>query len=339
MTVKLVEKLKGKAWVRRLGYPAFFSLAFSGGIYLTFPYDQLRDRIVAEAERATGMEVEIGKVRLAGMSGLTLHGVAISDPASLAAAQAAAEAAAARAAAAAEGGEAEEAGAKEGEEAEEPVIKRVYLDSVTAKADLIALALGKRAFKFDIDAFGGDIHGRVVMGEEEQVFEAKARKIDFAQSPLQAFTGLDLAGNIDTIEIALRSPGADFSKADGTVEIHGADLVLNGGEVQMFELPQVALGALDGRLVFKEGSAEVEEFKLKGQDLEAEIVDTFIRLQPMLKNSSINGKLRFKPSEDWWNRNEMLKSAANFALPAAKDGWRTLTLYGPISSPRFRPQK
>src|SRR5690606_2655070 len=124
-----------------------------------------------------------------------------------------------------------------------------------------------------------------------------------------------------------------------TVEIHGEELVLNGGEVQMFELPQVALGALDGRIVFKEGTAEFEEFKIGGKDLEAEIADGTVRLQPILKNSSITGKLRIKPSDDWWNRNEMLKTAANFALPAGKDGWRTISLYGPISSPKFRPQR
>ena len=328
MSVKIFSR-PGKSWLRWLGYPAFFQLAFLAGIYLTFPYDELRDRIVAEAERATSMDVEVEKVRLRGISGLTLHGVLLADPA---AAEAAAEAA--------PPASAEEAGDEGAEPAAEalPEPKRIYVDRMSAKADLLALALGKRAFSFDADAFGGSLEGKVVLGEEEQVLTASVRGIDFAQTPLKAFAGLDLAGRLDEVQVDLRSPGNDFSKAEGTVRIRGEELQLNGGEVQMFELPQVALGTLEGRLEFKEGVGTIEEFKVAGSDLEAEI-DGSVRLQGGLRNSSITGKLRLKPSDDWWNRNEMLKTAANFALPAGKDGWRTISIYGLLGSPKFRPQK
>jgi type II secretion system protein N len=147
-----------------------------------------------------------------------------------------------------------------------------------------------------------------------------------------------MVGRIASMDIALRSPGGDFSKADGTVEINGEELALNGGEVQMFELPQIALGALQGRIEFKEGVADIEDLTIKGADLDARM-EGQLRLQPVLKNSSLTGKLRIKPSDDWWNRNEMLKTAANFALPAGNDGWRTLAIYGSVGSPKFRPQK
>ncbi|WP_373045549.1 type II secretion system protein GspN [Vulgatibacter sp.] len=326
MNVTILAKLKNKPWLRRLGYPAFFNAAFLGGIYLTFPYDQLRDRIVSEAEKATGYDVEIEKVRLAGVSGITLHGVDVGS------------------ADADEGTptlpvEGEAAAEGEGAEAPPPPApKKLHLDAVTAKADLLALAMGKRAVKFDVDAFGGSLRGKVVMGDEEQFFRARGRKIDFGQSPLKALAGLDLVGRIDTLDVELRSPGPDFSKADGTVEIKGEELNLNGGEVQMFELPAVALGTMNGRIEFKEGVADFEEFAIEGADLEAK-VDGNIRLSPVLSASSVTGKLRIKPSDDWWNRNEMLKTAANFALPAGKDGWRTISIYGPLSSPKFRPQK
>ncbi len=315
----ILARLKGKPWLRWVGYPAFFNLAFTGGIYLTFPYDQLRDRIVSEASRATGMEVEIDKVRLAGVSGLTLHDVVIGSDLDAGIPPAA---------------------VPEGEEAA-PVPAgppRLHLDSVTAKADVLALLTGKRAVKFDVDAFGGDLRGKVVMGDDEQIFTAKARKIDFSQSPLKDFAGLDLVGSVDSLTIDLRSPGQDFSKADGTVEIHGKELVLNGGEVQMFELPKIALGTLDGRIEFKEGVADFEEFVIKGDDLEARLEGN-MRLMPVIKQSSLTGKLRLKPSDDWWNRNELLKSAASFALPAGKDGWRTISVFGQIDKPNFRPQK
>lgn len=322
MSVNLLSRL-GKAPLRLLGYPLFFQLAFLAGIYLTFPYDQLRDRIVAEAEKATAMDVAIEKVRLSGVSGLTLHGLLLADPDSAAAAEASAAVA-------------EEA---EGEEAPPlPEPKRLYLDRVTARADLLALVLGRRAVRFDVDAFGGHLEGRLEMGDEEQVLTARATDLDFAQSPLKAFAGLDLAGRLEAIEVDLRSPGADFSRADGTIRVSGDELLLAGGEVQMFELPRVALGRLEGQLTFEKGVATFESFRLEGADLQAEIEGN-LRLQSSLRNSSLTGKLRLKPSDDWWNRNEMLKTAANFALPADKDGWRSISIYGLLGAPRFRPMK
>lgn len=318
--MKFFGRFNAKAWLRRAAYPAFFNLAFLAGIYLTFPYDTLRDRIVSEAERATKMDVAIDKVRLAGFSGIRLHGLQIADPA-------AAEMAATAAALA------------EGEEPTPlPQPKVLYLDSASARADMLGLVLGKRAFRFDVEAFGGTLDGRISMGEEEQHFELHARGIDFGQSPLQAFAGLDLAGRVDTLDLEVRSPGPDLGKANGALTIRGDGLQLNGGEVQMFELPQMALGSLEGEVKIEDGVASFDVFQIRGTDLEAEI-EGDVRLAGGMRNASINGKLKLKPSEDWWKRNEMLQAAANFALPAGKDGWRTVAIYGMLNSPKFRPQK
>lgn len=324
--MRLWNRLKGKAWTKWVGYPLFFNLAFTAGIYLTFPYDPLRDRIEAAARDGTGMEVEIEKVRLAGLTGLRLEGVELL-PERLA--QAAATAAAMEATGAAE----------EGQEAPRPEPPpRIRLDEVTAKAEVLSLLRGRKAVRFAVEAFGGEARGRLELGDEERAFRARMRDLDLAASPLRALAGLDVAGRVAEVRIDLRSAGKDFSKADGSIEIRGEGLLVNGGTVQMFDLPQIALGTLDARIVVDGGLATFERFQVEGPDVQAEIEGS-VRLQPVLTASSLSGKLRVKPSDDWWNRNQMLKTAADLALPANKDGWRNIGLFGPLSRPSFRPQR
>lgn len=340
--MNVIEKLRGKRWVRWIGYPLFFNLAFWAALHLTFPYDALRDRIVTEASRASGMKVEIGKVRLAGVSGITLKDVDLSKEGAEFAAAAAAEAAAGggEGAAPGEGAEAAAAaGAPEGAAAPAPAgPPKIHFDSVTAQADLFSLIRGKRALKFSAEAWGGELDGRMMMGEEESVLEARGSGIDLAKSPLKDLAGLDLVGTLDRLTIDLKSPGPDFSKADGEIAIDGKGLLLNGGEVQHFELPKIAMGELGGKIKVEKGNGTFDKLGLKGDDLEAQIEGT-LRLAPVFKQSSLNTKLKIKPSDDWWNKNEMLKTAANFALPADKNGWRVINVYGQIAHPNFRPQK
>lgn len=313
--MSVLEKIQGKRWVKWVGYPAFFNVAFLAGLHLTFPYDTLRDRMAGEARKATGMNVEIGKVRLAGVTGVKITDLALSQS-----------------------GSADYVVSNEDGAPPPAPPARIEIDSLTAKADVFALLSGKKAVKFAIDAWGGELNGRFVSSQDETVLTASAKGINLAQSPVQAFAGLDLEGTLDSLKVDLQSPGADFSQADGTIEIDGNGLLLNGGEVQQFELPKIALGALRGKITLAKGEGEFETFSIDGEDLEARI-DGKLRLAPAFSQSSLNGNLRLKPSDDWWNRNEMLKTAANFALPAKSDGWRVIAIYGQLGRPGFRPQR
>jgi type II secretion system protein N len=327
-----------RSWTRWLGYPAFFGAAFWLCLYATFPNDALRDRIAAEARQRLGTEVQIGSVRLAGISGVTLRDVSwVADDAAASAAPAAAAPAGENEKAEDEKaeGEAAPADAKPATPAHDG---RVVLDKVTAKAKLFSLLAGNQAFTLDIDAWGGNLSGVYEAGEENLTVRAKLTGVDLARSPLRALAGVDLAGKLSDVDLEITADGDDLTKANGSVTLKGEELQLQGGEVQGFELPAMALGTLDGAITVNNGKATFEKFELKGQDLQAEI-DGYVRLSSRLKFSTLSGKLRLKPSDAWWNKNEMLKGMANLALPEGKDGWRTVGLYGQLAKPNFRPQR
>lgn len=211
--------------------------------------------------------------------------------------------------------------------------KPIHVDAFTARPELLGLVRGKQAVGFQAEAWGGKLQGRFEKAGEGQKIEAKARGIALEKSPL-ANSGLDLEGELAELELSFESDG-DLSKATGALLLKGDKLSLNGGEVQQFELPKVVLGSLDGKVSIKEGRATFDTFSLKGDDIDARLEGS-IRLGNKLSTSALSGKLQFKPSDDWWSRNEMLRTAANFALPEGKDGFRSVQIYGQVQSPRFR---
>jgi len=386
--MNLIEKLRGKRRWKWAGYSLFFSVAFYAALALTFPYDALRDRVTDVVRERTGKHVTIGKVRLAGLSGIRLYDVRLGggeggasegaaklaarteEPADegkdlagfsdddrvraeelrtkiaeLAKNEGAVEerrklqielAELRKRARSAKGGDSDEKANAEAKASDAAPPDGVQLDSLTAKVDLLAAIRGKQGLSFDARAWGGRIEGSVVMGEDARRISVRAKDIVLEQSPVRSLSGLDLEGKLKSIEFDLAAEGADFSAAAGQLVIKGDDLVLRGGEVQNFELPKVVLGTLEGKLDVKDGKADTDGFELHGADLDAQLAAS-VRLASEFGSSTINGKLRLKPSDDWWNRNEMLKTAANFAMPAGNDGWRTVNLHGQLRRPGFRP--
>ena len=387
--MNLIEKLRGKRRWKWTGYSLFFSVTFYAALALTFPYDALRDRVTDVVRERTGKHVTIGKVRLAGFTGIRLYDVRLgaeggeSEGAAKVAARTAEPTDTEKdhgwasdeerkiaedlrtkiAELAKDEGAAEErrklqielaelrkrarAGKGEGDEKAAAEVKAaeaapaappdgVHLDSLTAKVDLFAAIRGKQGLSFDARAWGGRIEGSVVMSEDARRISVRAKDIVLEQSPVRSLSGLDLEGKLKSIEFDLAAEGADFSAAGGQLVIKGDDLVLRGGEVQNFELPKVVLGTLEGKIDVKEGKADTDGFEIHGADLDAQLAAT-VRLASEFGASTISGKLRIKPSEDWWNRNEMLKTAANFAMPAGNDGWRSVNLHGQLRRPGFRP--
>ncbi|HWV39332.1 MAG TPA: type II secretion system protein GspN [Vulgatibacter sp.] len=386
--MKLIEKIRGKRRWKWTGYSLFFSVVFYAALYLTFPYDALRDRVADVVRDRTGKQITIGEVRLAGFNGIRLHDVRLGGEES--AAGAAARSAAARKADVEPGKELEGATEADRQRIDE-LAKRIeslehdegaaderrkmeleladlraklgessmreakggggdaasapeqsgppsgiQLDSLTARVDLLAALRGSQGLSFDARAWGGRIQGKVSFGEDSRRIAVHAKDLVLEQSPILALSGLDLEGTLESLDLELAAEGADFTTAAGRLVVKGDSLVLRGGEVQQFELPKVDLGILDGRVEVLDGRADTDGFEIRGPDLEAKVNAT-IRIAPDFGASTLTGKLQIKPSEDWWNRNEMLKTAANFAMPASGDGWRSLNLHGQLRRPGFRP--
>lgn len=296
---KLTAALRGKKWAQWLGYAAFSWGVFTFALFLTFPSDAVRDRVVLEA-RKMGMNLRVESTGLAFPLGLSLHDTFLI--------------------------------LREPNPEEQQGALAIHVEKITLRPDLFAMVRGDTGLRFDATLWGGKAAGRLHRADGEQKVSVRAKRVDLSKSVLVAM-GLDLEGILD--ELSLEYEGSDLSKAKGTLAIGGEGLVLRGGEVAEFELPRITLGALKGQIAMGDGRAEIEEFTLEGTDLQARIEGN-VRLAPAFSQSTLNAKLSFKPSDSWWKANEMLQAGASMALPPDRDGFHSVTLYGPVGKPRFR---
>lgn len=295
----LLQGLRGKRWARWLGLSLFSWVIFTISLFLTFPSDAVRDRVVQEASKR-GMQLRMESVDLAFPLGLSFHETYLilrePDP-----------------------------------QAEKPAVA-IHIPKLTVRPSVFGLLTGKKAISFDAQLWGGKLSGKAGSSDEGGMIDARLRNLDLGQSVLGA-VGLQFEGKIE--ELRFEARGNHLADAEGELVLKGSDLVLNGGEVNHFSLPKVALGTLEGKITMGEGSAQIETFEANGEDITAQ-VEGSLRLSDRLTLSTLQTRLRFKPSEAWWSQNEMLRAGASMALRKDNDGFHTIQMYGQLGKPRFR---
>lgn len=297
---KFSTLLREKRWARWLAYSAFSWAVFSISLYLTFPSDQVKERLVQAAQANAGIRLRVESVGLAFPPGLTLRDsyLVLREP---------------------------------DPEAQKGAVA-IHLSRLTVRPSLLGLLTGKPALSFDARLWDGSLHGKAGKNDEGSHVKLHAKGLDLSQSVLGAI-GLQASGKVD--ELSLHAAGPRLREMTGELTIRGSDLVLEGGAVNEFELPRVALGTLEGKIAIGEGRAEIETFQAEGEDISA-TVEGSIRLADRLSLATLQTKLRFKPTEAFWQRNEMLRAGASMALKQDSEGYHSIQLYGQLVRPRFR---
>lgn len=296
---KILQTLREKRWARWLGLSLFSWAVFTFSLYLTFPSDAVRDRIV-QAARQQGMQVRMESVNLALPLGLTFNETywILREPDA---------------------------------KAEKSAIA-LHVSRLTVRPSLLGLITGKKAVSFDGRLWGGSLSGKAAASEEGNTIDARLRGLDLGQSLLGA-VGLQVEGTID--ELRLSATGSQLADMEGELTLNGSALQINGGEVNHFSLPKIALGDLEGQIHISAGRAEIDVFEANGEDLTAR-VEGSLRFADRFALSTLQTRLRFKPSEAWWEQNEMLRAGAAMALRKDDEGFHSIQLYGQLGRPRFR---
>ncbi len=304
-------------WLRKLGralwLPAFYGVALLTCLYLTLPTEQLRQRLLAEANAGRGpsdVRVEIDEVSTYWLSGLELSGVRLISPAPTAAAEDAASSAAPAASAASDG-----AG---GASAQPPPPRDVVIETVTVRASLLRLLVGSLHLSFSLDGLGGSVRGSYRDDRSEKAVEAELHGISLGQlPPLRQALGVPVEGALDgSLQVVL--PEGKLSKAEGEVALELSELALGDGKAKVMSaitLPRLEVGTmtLSGKLV--EGRLELEKVSAAGRDLDLELGGK-VRLREPLSASVAELTARFKVSEKYKDKNEMTRSI--FGAPGSK---------------------
>jgi type II secretion system protein N len=320
---------KTARWKVFLGYAVFAVVAFVFGLFVTFPYDAIRGRIVTEAAQA-GLAVRIGSLR-PGLAGVTATQVRVSKPPQPLSAEVVAALAS---------GEGTVPGALE---LGEPLL----FDSVAVRPTLFPPGVAVRA-----SAMGGTLTASVG-GLGDVKVHAEADGLKASGGNLPAFTGMDMEGEINGV-LALTLPkgkntaDADLSQADGELTLDTKGLVIKGGKVSLpmgggqvvpMDLPRVALGALTSRIQFEKGLGTVQTLRLKSEDLEALATGT-LKLGKKLEYSEPAMDVNVKLDPDFQKRLGILGAGVTILPPDKKDpSFRAARLAGFLNRPTFLPRR
>lgn len=330
------EKLRERLWAvaSLIGYPAFYVLCLVVFASWTFPFEKVRDRVVAafnESQRASNSsrELAIASMTSSWITGVRLTGVRLidHDPG---------------------------AGATGGEPGKGDAKSELKLDSVVARVALLPLLVGNHNVSFHAEAFGGSVVGSWKDHGKDQALEVSLESIDLAQfTPLTGLLEVPMEGSLGgTIKWSL--PEGKVSKANGSITIEATDVTLGDGKAKLMgklAVPRLSLGTFELNAEVKDGTVKVTKLGSSGKDVDF-LADARIPLRDTLSESQVDMNLRFRVSDSYRGKNDATKGlfgAPGSTAPGAidldprmkqakrPDGFYTWHGHGPIAKLDFSP--
>jgi type II secretion system protein N len=302
-------------------YPLFYLFCLGIFGYLSFPYDQLKNRVIAEFDRLQAkntrrsrsrgepMRLEIDELDSYWFTGVEVTGARLIIPP---------EEKKGSPFAARRTGFGSSSSDKKDDEPPKPSVLRI--DHATARVELLPLLIGDVTISFAADAFGGTIEGYAPYGKGGGEVEVEFANVSLADiSPLQQMLqGIPLSG-LASGTLSLEPKDGKFAKADGALSAR-IDAVKLGGkrkndegkvedvmELQGVALPSVQVGDLIIEATAQDGLLTLDDFGTKGRDFEL-FGDGKIKLHETWDRSKADVFLKFKFSDSYRTKSDAASS-------------------------------
>lgn len=340
----LREKLK--VYGPYVGYSAFFFVALLLFIYWSFPYDRVRDKIIAEFEKsqrtppgAPKQILSIGKLEPSWFTGVVLKDVALTtvpaDP--------------------------------------NKATSVLRADEVRARVSFGSLFSSAKDLTFSAKAIGGTIEGSITHkvstapatptpGKKDsgpkydRTIKMDLNDVSLAElTPLRDAVGTAVGGTLKgSIDVTYGETRID--KANGTVALEVENFWVSDGKTPFkvpalkavfgsedITLPQIVIGNVPVQISVKNGVATIEKFEGKGKDLELN-VDGRVTLRESVNESDLAIGLRFKFNDTYKKKGEstaglllLLDSEPKLRASKRSDGFYALRAIGPLGNPIIAP--
>ncbi|MHB8875182.1 MAG: type II secretion system protein GspN [Myxococcaceae bacterium] len=302
-------------WKIIVGYVAFSVAALLVCLYLTFPYDAVRERVQREADGA-GLYVKMGSLG-PGLRGITASNVQLSKKMAAADTQ-----------------------------APEPLM----LKSVSVRPTLFPPGLA-----FHSNALGGRVAGSVgalgdpwVRLEWSDVDLSQGNLKAFSGVDLSGKASGQLSLDIPRATLGGgKTSEPDLGQASGSLKIAFAGVTVNGGTINVaipmygpeptpVDLPKIVVGDIDGAMKFEKGAGTIERLTEKGQGLEVAATGT-LKLAKRLEYAEPNIEIRLKTEPEFVKSLGIYSAALMAVGPDPKDpAWRMGRVTGMLGRPNFR---
>jgi len=319
--LKYVAKYAGA-----VGYPIFYLVCLLLFASLTFPYDKLRERIVASFNQqvhpgSSQQELQIDDMGGYWVSGLRMRGVRLLT-------------------AQAEPGKAP---------------SRIEIDEATIRYSLLPLLVGGTDIGFDLVAFGGEVSGSYDLQGKDRHVDVSIEGIDIGKiAPLVQVLGVPLEGKLSgTVRLVM--PDGKASRGTGAVALEARDVAVGDGKAKIkstLALPRVDVGAITFAADAKEGVLKITKLAAGGRDVDVQ-GEGRITMRELATDSLCDAQLRFRINDAYRGKSDMTKTLFGtpgsngpglFELADAKikqskrpDGYYGWIVRGSLGNPDFLP--
>jgi len=301
-----LRKVKLTGWRRTAAYAFFFVLAFTLALRLTFPVAAVKERLLLDAA-AQGYQITVNDLSPSGLLGIRAREVIVvtSDGA------------------------------------------RIPIEQLTVGIRILPSLIGRKAYSFDASIFGGTVTGSTEASKTAERYQVRLEGVDLARAGVvRAATGLELGGILSG-KLDVNLDPKDPQKSTGTIDFQVKDGAIRGGTVPVpgmdggITVPPVKLGAITVRGALKNGRADFATLEAKGDEMNIVADQVFVQLQPKLAFSPMSGRLKLRPTDSFWRKEQVapLKPIIEMGLASAKspDGGYGFQIFGTLNKPQTRP--
>ena len=327
-------------------WPLLYVVLFIAFAYITFPYERLRQRIVAGYNAAQGAKPKPSRMQIGDASwsfrfpGVVLTDVELIGPKPETAASS--------------------APAQKDEEGNPIPVKKAarqhtQIDEVYVGVSPFAMLFGAKSATFSGEGLGGEFSGSFRDDGRVRHIEADLEGIDPSQIPgiietLQLPLNGALSGEVD-----LTIPEGKLALAEGSIHLVIDDAEVGDGVTKvrgLFALPTINAGTVSIDVTAQQGRVKLEKLEADGDDLKA-FAEGKLRLRDPVDASLIEGiTLNFGFSDGYRDKNDTTRSLLgkpgdklggvidlNPDVKRAKksDGKYHWRVSGPMTKPRFQP--
>jgi type II secretion system protein N len=265
----LIIQMKGKKALHAIIFVLIGILFFILFLYLGFPYESLRRRIIGELEAKTPFVYEIEKVLPHPLLGLSFKNAVISSI----------------------------IGTKK--------VKVLEIERLRVAISLLQLIRGRISLRFWGDTLGGTVEGRLSKSGSQGKLILLGKEMNLRKlHVLRNVVGVEMVGVLRG-KTALTLGGGDISRQSGTAEFTVSEVKLT--KLPLPGLAPLEVGLIQGSLEMKSRNVIVKRLAFSGGDFPGEVLGNIL-LDAPLSQSRLNLRITVKPSAQFDPKHRVLLS-------------------------------
>jgi type II secretion system protein N len=287
-----------------VGFPLFYVACLLVFSVLLFPYDKLKERLVAsynaQQKGPNAQQLEIDELHGSWLTGVRASGVRLLSPST---------------------------------EPGKPPTK-IEIDDATVRYSLLSGMVGTTWVSFDLFGMGGEISGHFESNGKANGIDATLDSIELGDAePVGALLGIPIKGKLGG-DIHLEMPEGKASKANGAISLEVKDMTVGDGKAKikgMLALPKVDVGPLTFAAEAKDGVLKISKLLAGGKDVEVQ-GEGRVTMRDVSAESICDAQVRFKINDSYRTRSEITKTlfgAPGSSIPPAFE----------MADPRIRTSK